>query len=643
MNELLTLKLQEILRDKTHNPKLYYFWKKNLSLLTKDLFKPKGSVTLEEKVQLSYQKMHFIKHFINDNRYADDILTDPSRIILLNGLLSLVDPALWAVVNIHYLLCINTILKLRSDETHLANILDELLNEKTVGLYLATELGYGSNLFALKTQARYDVDTNEFVINTPDYKSMKYMPNTGLPTAKIAIVFANLILDTTDYGVFPFVVPIRNQAGDLQKGVFVTRLEQIPDFSLDNAITTFKNVRVPRENILLGPNLPYHGSLILPTRNKRSQLLMSIDAIATGKLTSTLTAILHMQASLFVTVKYARQRKVAVPRSQDTAVIEYKSHYEPLLRYVAKSYAMNFFFNFLITSKTSQATKSHRRFSHFASIGKAMATSLAIESINLCRIKCGAQGLFPGNKIISYLIAQHGLYTAEGESDVLFLTIARNVIMQAKYQKLYNKMQIKHTKLDLTHTQDQLDFLQGCEKQLFTQLKGKLNFAEAGFENSWKENSLTAIKFARLYGQNLLAREFYSVIEKLPQNTKQFELLDLLLKFFNLTVINESMDLSLRSRLLSENVCSQVQKYQNQLGRELLQQLDVLVDGFGITNEVLNVPIAEQDYLSVFDAIWSKQNDDSQQADRVIDVCVQNLTNKRNEKAAREEEMEQAV
>lgn len=56
------------------------------------------------------------------------------------------------------------------------------------------------------TTATYDKASEEFIIHTPDIRATKWWPgDLGLHCTH-AVVFARLIIDDTQYGVFPFFV-----------------------------------------------------------------------------------------------------------------------------------------------------------------------------------------------------------------------------------------------------------------------------------------------------------------------------------------------------------------------------------------------------------------------------------------------------
>lgn len=81
---------------------------------------------------------------------------------------------------------------------------------KIIGCYAQTELGHGSNVAGLETTATLDLDTDQFVIHTPTIKAAKFWPGNLGVQATHAVVFARCIALEADYGVQPFVVPVRD-------------------------------------------------------------------------------------------------------------------------------------------------------------------------------------------------------------------------------------------------------------------------------------------------------------------------------------------------------------------------------------------------------------------------------------------------
>lgn len=75
----------------------------------------------------------------------------------------------------HYGLFLPTVMGQGTEEQN-ANWLFKTAMLQIVGCYAQTELGHGSNVRGLQTTATYDKTTQQFVLNTPTLRSLKWWP-----------------------------------------------------------------------------------------------------------------------------------------------------------------------------------------------------------------------------------------------------------------------------------------------------------------------------------------------------------------------------------------------------------------------------------------------------------------------------------
>lgn len=68
-------------------------------------------------------------------------------------------------------------------------------NMSILGTYAQTEIGHGSDIAGLRTTASFDPKTQEFIINTPDERAIKWWPGDLGLFATHAVVFAVLVLE----------------------------------------------------------------------------------------------------------------------------------------------------------------------------------------------------------------------------------------------------------------------------------------------------------------------------------------------------------------------------------------------------------------------------------------------------------------
>ena len=120
------------------------------------------------------------------------------------------------------------------------------------GCYAQTELGHGSFVQGLETTSTFDKATQEFVINSPTITSIKFWPGDMSKFSNHAIVYAKLILDGVPYGVNAFLVQTRDLVTyEPMPGIEMGDIG--PKFgyqSKDNGYMLFKNIRIPRTNML---------------------------------------------------------------------------------------------------------------------------------------------------------------------------------------------------------------------------------------------------------------------------------------------------------------------------------------------------------------------------------------------------------
>lgn len=60
--------------------------------------------------------------------------------------------------------------------------------------FCMTELGHGSNVSAIETEAVYDHENRQFVINSPTPTSIKFWPGSLAKTGNIGIFYARLFV-----------------------------------------------------------------------------------------------------------------------------------------------------------------------------------------------------------------------------------------------------------------------------------------------------------------------------------------------------------------------------------------------------------------------------------------------------------------
>jgi acyl-CoA oxidase len=190
-------------------------------------------------------------------------------------------------------------------------LLDTMQNNGDLGCFALTEVGAGVlSGFIVETTATYDPSFDEFIISTPTPKAEKNWISQGM-TADYVVVFANLIMGTTNYGPHPFLIKMRKvHHGPLISGITITDMgrKSIAN-DLDNARIKFDNVRVP-SNGLLKKFCKIENGVYTQTGKETMRIEVIGQRLLTGRLAIAESAIVSVRQLFIKAKKYADNKKV---------------------------------------------------------------------------------------------------------------------------------------------------------------------------------------------------------------------------------------------------------------------------------------------------------------------------------------------
>uniref|UniRef100_A0A9L0SVU5 Acyl-coenzyme A oxidase n=1 Tax=Equus caballus TaxID=9796 RepID=A0A9L0SVU5_HORSE len=301
-----------------------------------------------------------------------------------------------------------------------------------IGTYAQTELGHGTYLQGLETEATYDAATQEFVVHSPTMTAIKWWPGDLGRSATHALVQAQLICSGARQGMHAFIVPIRSlQDHTPLPGITVGDIG--PKMGLDhvdNGFLQLDHVRVPRENMLsrFAQVLP-DGTYIKLGTAQSNYLSMVVTRV---ELLPGITA--ELQKACVIAIRYSiiRHQSRLRPSEPEAKILDYQTQQQKLLPQLATAYA----FHFLARSLLEFLHDSHdaildRDFSllpelHALSAGlKAMVSDFCTYGAELCRRACGGHGYSKLSGLPSLVTKVTASCTFEGENTVLYLQMAR--------------------------------------------------------------------------------------------------------------------------------------------------------------------------------------------------------------------------
>ncbi|HEX7717586.1 MAG TPA: acyl-CoA dehydrogenase [Marmoricola sp.] len=329
------------------------------------------------------------------------------------------------------------ILQLGTAKHHDA-LLPPLIRAELLGCFAMTETGHGSNVQALGTVARYDVETREFVITTPDDSARKDYIGNAAEHARMAVVFAQLDIGGVSQGVHAFLVPIRDDQGRPLPGV---RVEddgrKIGLNGVDNGRLWFDDVRIPRDNLLNRyADVTEAGVYESPIDNPDRRFFTMLGTLVQGRVCVGGAAINASKVALSIAVRYALERRqFGKPGEREELLLDYGIHQRRLFLPLARTYALHFAQEALagqlhgVFSATEEVDERTRRALESRAAGtKALGTWHASDTIQACREACGGAGYLSANRFDALRADTDVFTTFEGDNHVLLQLVAKGLL-----------------------------------------------------------------------------------------------------------------------------------------------------------------------------------------------------------------------
>lgn len=336
------------------------------------------------------------------------------------------------IVTIQCNLCIGTLAPYASKQKNIQLLIPQLEKFEVCGGFMLTEIGHGLDARNIETTATLSEDGKSFDLHTPSSAAAKAMaPSTplgGIP--KIAVVFAQLIVEGKSYGVRTFCVRLTD-GKNMCKGVSTILLPQKPgNGAFDHAITTFNHVRLDKEDLLgeLGND-----------EDKRQLFLSQIHRVKVGGLVLSLTNIPATKAAAYLCYSFSKQRKVYNPKTKlPVPILSFPTQYGPIISAAAHAVVMQSGARFFIGAFRAKGLPEMLQ-QALSCIFKATITYATQQHLTELGDRCGWRGLFAQNKIIEMQLGMRGNSIAEGDVMVLcirmslFLSITRFSISDRHY------------------------------------------------------------------------------------------------------------------------------------------------------------------------------------------------------------------
>src|SRR5579859_639171 len=326
---------------------------------------------------------------------------------------------------------------------HHERYLKDTATLELAGCFAMTEAGHGSNVQQLETTATYDPESQEFILDTPNDSARKEYIGNAACHARVAAVFAQLIVGGECHGVHVLVVGLRDEEGNLCEGVRIEDCgEKMGLNGVDNGRIWFDHVRVPREALLnryaeVSPD----GVYTSPIENPNRRFFTMVGNLVQGRICIAGASVSAAKSALAIAVRHnLRRRQFGPPGGEEIPVLDYRTQQRRLMPLLAKAFALHFaqaemtekFHS--VFSADDPPERERRELESLAAGLKATASWHATQTIQVCRECCGGEGYMSANRLAALKADTDVFTTFEGDNTVLMMLVAKGVLTDYKDQ-----------------------------------------------------------------------------------------------------------------------------------------------------------------------------------------------------------------
>lgn len=500
---------------------------------------------------------------------------------------------------------------------------DEYLSKagaaQLLGCFAMTETGHGSNVRGIKTTATYDKATDRLIIHTPGKNDNKEYIGNAIH-AKMASVFAQLIVDGKNEGVHAILVPLRNEVHELLPGI---RVEdngyKLGLNGVDNGKIWFDQVSVSKENLLnkygtILANGSYHSEI----KNPNKRFFTMLGTLVGGRICVARAGLGGAKFALTVAIKHALKRRQFNDsvKIQEDLLMDYPSHQLRLTPLVASAYVYHVALDKMMQLYCDETLPDKRQVETQVAGLKSIITWYANNSIQECREACGGKGYLLENRIADLKGDVDIFTTFEGDNNVLLQLAAKGVLSDFKAEfngagfatvlkllsaqlsdKLATINPIYSNKTDKEHLYNPKFHMHALEHRTrrltYTLAMRIRDYIKKGIPSyqAFLKVQTHLLSLGSAYSVELAYKSFVEHNNKIqdPEYKALFEKLGTLYALYE---IRKDASWYLEQGYIGSSKSKAIRQRVERLCTELRPHLNTLVDGFGIPEHCLTAPIA---------------------------------------------------
>jgi acyl-CoA oxidase len=527
-------------------------------------------------------------------------------------------------------------------EQHHEKYLRDVMSLELPGCFAMTETGHGSDVQSIRTTATYDPDTDEFVVDTPDDDAVKDYIGNAARHGRMAAVFAQLCTSAGRHGVHAFLVPIRDDRGNPLPGVSLEDCGHKAGLNgVDNGRIAFNGVRVPREALLDRYGcVTADGSYTSPIESETRRFFTMLGTLVQGRVSVSGASLSASKTALTIAIRYglARRQFHAPDSEREVRILDFRQHQRRLLPALATTYALHFAQAELVTQLHNVFSAvgedagdealdlARRKLETLAAGIKAANTWHATHTIQTCREACGGAGYLSVNRLPQLKADTDVFTTFEGDNTVLMQLVAKTLLTnfrdefgeldtigmmrfvadqvvetviertaaRAIVQRLIDAVPGRDEEVSLRDRGWQLDLISWREKHVLEgvtrRMRKEMTAGADPFDvfNGVQDHVLLA---AQAHIDNEVLQLFVAAIDRCDDEATA-ALLGELCDLHALALIERERGWFLEHGRLTPARAKAVTAAVNDLCDRIRPHAGLLVDAFGIPDQVLGAPIA---------------------------------------------------
>ncbi len=505
-------------------------------------------------------------------------------------------------------------------EKHHQKYLEAIGTLELPGCFAMTETGHGSNVRSLQTTATYDPPTDSIIVHTPSPKDGKEYIGNALH-GQMATVFAQLIVDGTSHGVHAVLVPLRDEAGELLKGIKVEDCGyKLGLNGVDNGRIWFNQVRVPRENLLnrFG-DINDQGQYSSPIENPSRRFFTMLGTLVGGRVSVPRAGLSATKTGLNIAIRYALKRRQFSPKEGEveTLLLDYPTHQRRLMPHLAKAYALHFALAYLTDRYVNRTEDDIREIETLAAGLKSYATWHTTACLQECREACGGKGYLHENRFADLKADSDIFTTFEGDNTVLMQLVAKGLLsdfkkefhdegfraviryLSSQVSDTFSRNPFQTRRTESSHLRDpefQLEAFRYRERALLysvsARMRSYLNRRMDPYD-AFLRCQVHMVELAEAYVERVVLEQFVKVVKTTSPELRTP--LKRLCDLFALHSIEGQKGWYLEQEYLHPSKTKAIRRMVNQLCLEVSHEAKSLVLAFAIPEESVVAPIVTSD------------------------------------------------